>query len=446
LGELGFLTKGISKASIYVHSATAKCSVVTKAAIMLSMQPGKKPTNSLRSDILFRYLAIKLVQRFQDMIAGREPPRKISANVQQVSASPFDPAAERNQFVKTVFRLPQNESCIFVAECCCKLRQSRPVFGSMYLTNSFFGYHGNVFGFETTYIWALNSILEVQDLEVSSDIGFHLKLSGHEMDEDDEKPVVLAGIIVKMPEPKFRFDLFDSDLRNDFVAKFRELLATSKFNHLSVSGGSHVINDIHTIRARKQKELEDFRRRQAAMSRFSNQDKQHKKESSDGFLSFFQKTSETKTATSAAAPAHEEEEIDDNDDMDIDAIVDGVEISSYNLGDVILLQGSTEHNLYQIARGSAHVEINGKNVATIGVGSTFGEISFILGSAANATVSAAVDDLLIYSIDGKFAKQMLQRSRRITASFYQFLAQIIAEKIKARKLTAKLTSAASKTK
>jgi len=223
-------------------------------------------------------------------------------------------------------------------------------------------------------------------------------------------------------------------------------LANSKFNHLSINGGSYVINDIRTIRLNKQKELEDFRKRQAAMSRFSNQDKQSKKESSDGYLSMFKKRLESNPETTTASiPA--EETSDDNDDIDIDAIVDGVEISSYNLGDVILVQGSTEHNLYQIARGSAQVDINGKTVATIRVGSTFGEISFILGSAANATVSAAVDNLLIYSIDGKFIKSMLQRSRRITASFYRFLAEIVAEKIKARKITTAASAAtASKSK
>ncbi len=435
LGELGFLTKGISKASIYIHSATAKCSVVTRAVIMQSMQPGKKPFNSLRSDIFFRYLAIKLVQRFQDMIAGREPQRKMSSNIQPVSTSLVDPEAERNQFVKTVFRLPPNEHCILVADSCCKLRHSRPVFGRIYLMDSFFGFHGNVFGFETTYIWALNSISEVQDLGDSTDIGFHLNLLRHEMDEDDETPVIIAGIVIKMPEPKFRFDCFDLDVRNEFVGKFRKLLVTSKFQHLSVSGGSHIINDIHSIRLHKQKELEDFRKRQAAMSRFSNQDQEHKKERTDGFLSMFMKGPDSKPATADLATSQEEAE-SENDDMDIDAVVDGVEISSYNLGDVILLQGSTEHNLYQIARGSADIEVGGKIIATISVGTTFGEISFILGSAANATVSAAVDDLLIYCIDGKFIKSMLQRSRRITASFYRFLAEIVAAKIKARKLAA----------
>jgi CRP-like cAMP-binding protein len=443
LGELGFLTKGISKASIYIHSATAKCSVVTRAAIMESMQPGKKPINSLRSDIFFRYLAIKLVQRFQDMIAGREPQRKVSSNMQPVSTSLVDPEAERHQFIKTVFRLPSNEHCILVADSCCKIRQCRPVFGRVYLMNSFFGFHGNVFGFETTYIWALNSVSEVQELGDSTEIGFHLKLSGQEMDEDDERPVIVAGIVIKMPEPKFRFDCFDLDVRNEFVRKFRELLATSKFNHLSVSGGSHIINDIHSIRLHKQKELEDFRKRQVAMSRFSNQGHEHKKSSSDGFLSMFMKRPDSKPATAALSSDQDDAELE-IDDMDIDAVVDGVEISSYNLGDVILLQGSTEHNLYQIARGSANVEINGKIIATISAGTTFGEISFILGSAANATVSAAVDDLLIYSIDGKFIKTMLQRSRRITASFFRFLAEIIASKIKGRKLAAAVSTNSTK--
>lgn len=444
IGELGFLTKGISKASIYIHSATAKCSVITKAAIMQSMQPGTKPINSLRSDIFFRYMAIKLVQRFQDMIAGKGSPLKLLSSAQQGTISPFDPVSERNQFVKTIFRLPPNENCILVADGCCILRQSRPVFGSLYLMDSFFGFQGNVFGFETTYIWALKCIIEVQDLRFSTDTGFHLILSGNEMDEEDQKPVTVAGIVVTMPEPKFRFDFFDSNTRNEFVAKFRELLANSKFNHLSINGGSYIINDIRTIRLNKQKELEDFRKRQAAMSRFSNQDKQRKKESSDGFLSMFKKKLESNPETNTASiPA--EETSDDNDDIDIDAIVDGVEISSYNLGDVILVQGSTEHNLYQIARGSAQVDINGKTVATIRVGSTFGEISFILGSAANATVSAAVDNLLVYSIDGKFIKSMLQRSRRITASFYRFLAEIVAEKIKAQKIKTAASAATAST-
>jgi CRP-like cAMP-binding protein len=447
LGELGFLTKGISKTTIYIHSAEAKCSVVSNAAIMQSLQPGKRPSNQLRADIFFRYLAIKLVHRFQDTISGKKVHHKVSS-ISEPTTPVIDPAAERNQFVKTVFRLPSNERCIFVADSCCKMRHSQPVFGSVYLMDSFFGFHGNVFGFETTYIWALKSILDVQDLRDS--IGFSILLSGNESDQTDHEedaPIVIAGIVISVPEPKFRFDVFGSDLRNDFVGKFRELLAASNFNHFSVRGGDYVINDIRTIRLQKQKELEDFRKRQAAMSKFTNRNKQDKKESS-GFFSMFTKSLESQRGTSVVAmeaPAPEDAESDECDDMDIDVIVDGVEITSYNRGDTILLQGSTERNLYQVARGSAQVEVQGKVVAVIGAGSTFGEISLILGSAANATVSAAVDNALIYSVDGKFIEKVLQRSRRVSASFFRFLSEIIARKIQAQKLSAGSSIATQKT-
>jgi CRP-like cAMP-binding protein len=438
LGELGFLTKGIAKASIIIHD-TSKCSVISNTMIMESLQPGKKSQNALRADIVFRFLAIKLVQRFQDMIAGREQPRKVSPNVDEVAALVFpDAAVERNHFAVTVFCLPQNESCISIAEGCCKLQHSRPVFGSLYLMDSFFGFHGNVFGFETTYVWALKSILEVQELRGSSDLGFSLVLARSEMgQEDDESPFIFAGIIVSQPEPKFRFDFVRNEVKDDFISKFRELLAADKFKNFSVRGGSHIINDISTIRLRKQKELDDFHRRQAAMSRYANSLKKEKKE---GFsFSLFKKNEESKppeTASAATAQAEDAETNDDDDDLDIDAIVDGVEMLSYNRGEAILLQGSCEHNLFQIARGSAQVEVNGKAVAIIGVGAIFGEISFILKCASNATISAAVDNSLVYSIDGKFCQSMMQRSRRISASVYRFLADLIAQKIKARKLAA----------
>ena len=79
-----------------------------------------------------------------------------------------------------------------------------------------------------------------------------------------------------------------------------------------------------------------------------------------------------------------------------------VEQITYNTGHTVIFRGSTVDGLHVLASGQVSVQAKvGKEVhqvASLGPGDVFGEISIIEGVVAGATIKAAEDGTLIFMI------------------------------------------------
>jgi len=108
----------------------------------------------------------------------------------------------------------------------------------------------------------------------------------------------------------------------------------------------------------------------------------------------------------------------------------------FSKDDVIMQQGLKYNMVCQISSGTVRVEkhhddsMNTVKLATLGVGEIFGEITFVSGGLASASVIAAEDvDLFVIhqrSLDKLFATQ---GCASIVLKFYHYLCSVLAKRI-----------------
>jgi len=107
-------------------------------------------------------------------------------------------------------------------------------------------------------------------------------------------------------------------------------------------------------------------------------------------------------------------------------MVEGLfEVASYSSGDLIVSEGELGGELYLLRSGSADISClsGGKSVrvASAGEGSLFGEMSFLTGDVASATVTA-VEDCVVYKLSrGAYSELMLKNQDLVYALFAHML-------------------------
>eukprot|EP01125_Pyxidicula_operculata_P006043 TRINITY_DN2111_c0_g1_i1.p1 TRINITY_DN2111_c0_g1~~TRINITY_DN2111_c0_g1_i1.p1 ORF type:complete len:1230 (-),score=380.39 TRINITY_DN2111_c0_g1_i1:146-3835(-) len=122
-------------------------------------------------------------------------------------------------------------------------------------------------------------------------------------------------------------------------------------------------------------------------------------------------------------------------------ILEGTRKVRYNKDEAIIRQGeSKKPRLFQIEKGTCRIEkeIDGNVivVGTIGEQSITGEISFLEGSGATASVISNTDDTTVLVIEGFFLDVLFEYFPGLSGRFYHFIATVLSTRLKAREMEA----------
>ncbi len=108
------------------------------------------------------------------------------------------------------------------------------------------------------------------------------------------------------------------------------------------------------------------------------------------------------------------------------ALLDSLfEVSSYSTGDVIVAQGESDGELYLLYSGSADITCmsEGQNirVAIARAASLFGEMSFLTGDVASATVTAKEESVIYRLSRSAYSELMIKNQDLVYALFAHLL-------------------------
>lgn len=108
---------------------------------------------------------------------------------------------------------------------------------------------------------------------------------------------------------------------------------------------------------------------------------------------------------------------------------------TFKLGEEIIRQGDWGENLYVIRRGEASVELAGTGsraiVASLEKDDVCGEIAFLEHGRASAAVVAKDEEVEVDQISAHELRKVLEAFPRLASRFYQSLALVVAERLKA---------------
>eukprot|EP01097_Dermamoeba_algensis_P002074 TRINITY_DN1830_c0_g1_i1.p1 TRINITY_DN1830_c0_g1~~TRINITY_DN1830_c0_g1_i1.p1 ORF type:complete len:103 (-),score=19.64 TRINITY_DN1830_c0_g1_i1:92-400(-) len=98
-------------------------------------------------------------------------------------------------------------------------------------------------------------------------------------------------------------------------------------------------------------------------------------------------------------------------------------------GEVVITEGQQYQRLYQIQRGSCSITKLGKYLGKMSAGEIFGEISFLEGSGAAASVMVE-EDVELSIIEGYYIKCLFEMKPGFAGRFYHHLCTILTERIR----------------
>lgn len=133
-------------------------------------------------------------------------------------------------------------------------------------------------------------------------------------------------------------------------------------------------------------------------------------------------------------------------ESDLKMFLTGAKQYTYRKNEVILAEGSRSRCLYQIGKGVVRVEkqipveededkpATGETELTVvrkmGAGVMFGEMSFLTGNAASASIVADQDAVEVYIIEDSFVESLLSVDPELPGRFYKFLALNLANRLR----------------
>ena len=112
----------------------------------------------------------------------------------------------------------------------------------------------------------------------------------------------------------------------------------------------------------------------------------------------------------------------------LDNLAEGSRMCRFAPGESAVRTGETSTALFLVASGSAVVEQDGREIATLQAGDFFGETAFLSGVPRTATVRATDGPLEVVEIDEACLRTLLED--------HEELAEHLAEKMAARRLEA----------
>jgi CRP-like cAMP-binding protein len=141
---------------------------------------------------------------------------------------------------------------------------------------------------------------------------------------------------------------------------------------------------------------------------------------------------------SALSESLEEEVVLQRDPMalqpqDWAALTQGAKRVVVKAGEAVMKEGESYQRMYQIVRGVIRVEKKiGEEVKLLGTlraSETFGELSFLAGSAATATCRADSEEVELTIMEGYYLNMLFQIRPEIAGRFYKFLSMLITARI-----------------
>ncbi len=121
------------------------------------------------------------------------------------------------------------------------------------------------------------------------------------------------------------------------------------------------------------------------------------------------------------------------DDRDWERLMEGAARRRFEPEAVILAQGEAGHAIFMLERGSARVERrHGEfyvEIARLGPGEVFGEMSFLEGYSASASVVAA-EPCEVTVLEGQRVEALLEADAGFAARFYRSLAEILSRRLR----------------
>jgi len=115
-------------------------------------------------------------------------------------------------------------------------------------------------------------------------------------------------------------------------------------------------------------------------------------------------------------------------------LLQSCERKAYKPGDVLIQEGQEQTALYLIVKGEVKVQRDHEGFAIElsrhGVGEIFGDMSFVEGQAASATVVAGDEEVLAFVVTHAQISTQMQQNPAFAARFYQSLAQILSRRLR----------------
>jgi CRP-like cAMP-binding protein len=110
------------------------------------------------------------------------------------------------------------------------------------------------------------------------------------------------------------------------------------------------------------------------------------------------------------------------------------ERKSYKPGAVLIQEGQKQTSLYVIVKGEVKVQRDHEGFAIElsrhGQGEIFGDMSFLEGQPASATVIAGDEEVLVFIVTHAHIATLMGQNPAFAARFYQSLAEILSRRLR----------------
>lgn len=122
-------------------------------------------------------------------------------------------------------------------------------------------------------------------------------------------------------------------------------------------------------------------------------------------------------------------------DGEYQALLQTSERKMYKPGDTLIKEGEQQTNMYVIVKGEVKVQRDHGEGFMIelsrhGPGEIFGDMSFIEGQAASASVVAAEDEVLAFVINHDHIHRLTQADAAFAGNFYKSLADVLSRRLR----------------
>jgi CRP-like cAMP-binding protein len=120
-------------------------------------------------------------------------------------------------------------------------------------------------------------------------------------------------------------------------------------------------------------------------------------------------------------------------DTERTALFEEAEHKTYSPGEAVLLEGAREAAIYLIVKGEARVEranFKGtREIAMLGPGEIFGEMSFVEENGASAAV-VADKELEVIGVTGDAIRDTMEADPTFSGRFYQSIANVLSRRLR----------------
>ena len=110
------------------------------------------------------------------------------------------------------------------------------------------------------------------------------------------------------------------------------------------------------------------------------------------------------------------------------------ERKAFNPGEVLIQEGARQTSIYIIVKGEVKVQRDHEGFAIElsrhGAGEIFGDMSFIEGQAASASVVAGDEEVLVFIVHHNHVSNLMGQNPAFAARFYQSLAEILSRRLR----------------